>query len=432
LVSKSSYRCLCPRIASTNLPSIRAARNPGDAAVASARGPCGHRSGAKLSVAISDLLGRWGGLNSVMAWPRAMQVNHHDAKIHFCGWVDQVHRDHVLLRGNLNLLLMASRMGRGRSVTGPVEIACLAVVDRGSGATLRSKGLMLGHSLPAPDWKGTLSASRTAMPQIPSHRPTLPGLSSWVLAASLGLLPGAALAFAVRDVPNPRQSNGGWVSDVAGILRQDTETRINGMIDALQRHDGSEMMVVTVPDTSGSSSPKTYATELFNTFKIGKKGIDNGVLMLISKGDRRVEIETGYGMEERLPDARVGTIIRTSMMPRFKEGDFDGGSLAGVGDVIGLLSPEARKNLPTEGKSTAPRSYWTSGSFRNQYRSILVLSFIYLVFLLLQKLGLIPGGSGDSSSSSGDSSSSSSDSSSSSSDSGGGGSSGGGGAGDSW
>lgn len=54
--------CL-PRIASTNLPLIRAARNPGDAAVASARGPCGHRSGAKLSVAISDLLGRWGGLN---------------------------------------------------------------------------------------------------------------------------------------------------------------------------------------------------------------------------------------------------------------------------------------------------------------------------------------------------------------------------------
>lgn len=182
------------------------------------------------------------------------------------------------------------------------------------------------------------------MPQIPSPRPTLPGLASSVLAASLWLLPGAGLAFAVRDVPNPRQSNGGWVSDVAGILGQDTETSINGMIDALQRHDGSEMMVVTVPDTSGSSSPKTFASELFNTFKIGKKGVDNGVLMLISKSDRRVEIETGYGMEERLPDARVGAIINTAMLPRFKEGDFDGGTLAGVGDVIGSLSPEARKN----------------------------------------------------------------------------------------
>ena len=48
-------------------------------------------------------------------------------------------------------------------------------------------------------------------------------------------------------------------------------------------------------------------------------------------------------MEERLPDARVGAIISTSMLPRFKAGDFDGGTLAGVGDVIGLLSPEARK-----------------------------------------------------------------------------------------
>lgn len=192
------------------------------------------------------------------------------------------------------------------------------------------------------------------MPQIHSPRPTLPGLAFSVLVASLWLLPGPGLAFAVRDVPDPRQSNGGLVSDVAGILRQDTETSINSMVDTLQRHDGSEMMVVTVPDTSGSSSPKSFASELFNTFKIGKKGIDNGVLMLISKGDRRVEIETGYGMEDRLPDARVGAIISTAMLPRFKEGDFDGGTLAGVGDVIGSLSLEARKNQVLVEK---PRKY---------------------------------------------------------------------------
>ncbi len=271
------------------------------------------------------------------------------------------------------------------------------------------------------------------MPQIPSLRPNLSGLASSVLAASLWLLPGTGLAFAVREVPNPRQSNDGWVSDVAGILRQDTETRINGIIDALHRKDGSEMMVVTVPDTSGSSSPKAFAIELFNTFKIGKKGIDNGVLLLISKGDRRVEIETGYGMEERLPDARVGTIISTSMMPRFKEGDFDGGSLAGVGDVIGSLSPEARNNLPVAGVEKP--------DFGERFDENMVLLIFLLVVLGSFLVHAYRHGfrhalsdlftSGNSSSSSG-SDSSGGGSGSSSSDSSGGGSSGGGGAGGSW
>jgi uncharacterized membrane protein YgcG len=265
------------------------------------------------------------------------------------------------------------------------------------------------------------------MPQIPSTRPALPGLASSVLAASLWLLPGAGFAFAVRDVPNPHESNGGWVSDVAGILRQDTETSINGKIDSLQRYDGSEMMVVTVPDTSGSSSPKTFATELFNTFKIGKRGIDNGVLMLISKSDRRVEIEIGYGMEERLPDARIGAIISMAMLPRFKEGDFDGGTLAGVGDVIGSLSPEARKNLSVAGEEKLELGEWLD---ENKVWVIFFLVWLGAFLVHGYRHGfrhaicdLFTRG---------DSSSSRSDSSSSSSDSSGGGSSGGGGAGGSW
>jgi uncharacterized protein len=253
------------------------------------------------------------------------------------------------------------------------------------------------------------------MPQIASPRPTQPGLVSSVLAASLWLLPGAALAFAVRDVPNPRQSNGGWVSDVAGIMRQDTEISINGMIDALQRQDGSEMMVVTVPNTSGSPSPKAFASELFNTLKIGKKGIDNGVLMLISKSDRRVEIETGYGMEARLPDARVGAIISTAMVPRFKEGDFDGGTLAGVGEVIGSLSPEVSKNLLAADKQADSLPGWFF---------YIIFTLFFALWVLVMALGFKFGwsSSGGSDSSGG----------SSSSDSSGGGSSGGGGAGGSW
>ncbi len=69
---------------------------------------------------------------------------------------------------------------------------------------------------------------------------------------------------------------------------------------------------------------------MFNTWGIGKKGRDNGVLFLVSKGDRRTEIETGDGIEGILPDAKVGNILRKQVTPQFKQGKFEAGILAGT------------------------------------------------------------------------------------------------------
>jgi uncharacterized protein len=92
-----------------------------------------------------------------------------------------------------------------------------------------------------------------------------------------------------------------------------------------------------MPETKPADSLKAFATELFNYWHIGKKGQDNGVLFLISKGDRRVEIETGYGVEAILPDAKVGSIIQQEITPRFKQGDFDAGTLAGTQALVMVL-----------------------------------------------------------------------------------------------
>ena len=100
------------------------------------------------------------------------------------------------------------------------------------------------------------------------------------------------------------------------------------------------MAVVTVPDTQPASSPKAYATELFNTWGIGKQGVDNGVLFLISKGDRRTEVETGYGIEGILPDAKVGQILREEVTPLFKVGDFNGGIVTGTQVMSSVLRGE--------------------------------------------------------------------------------------------
>ncbi len=132
-------------------------------------------------------------------------------------------------------------------------------------------------------------------------------------------VPSIAIAVSIEDVPNPKQVQGGWVTDMANVLSPETEAKINTTLSKLAATNGSEIAVVTVPETSPSATPKDFATDLFNYWGIGKKGEDDGVLVLISKGDRRVEIETGYGVEDVLPDALVGNIINQKITPQFKQ-----------------------------------------------------------------------------------------------------------------
>lgn len=76
------------------------------------------------------------------------------------------------------------------------------------------------------------------------------------------------------------------MADSAHILKTETEAQLNQMITELEAKNGAEVAVVTVPETEPAASPKVFATELFNTWHIGKQGQDNGVLLLISTGDR--------------------------------------------------------------------------------------------------------------------------------------------------
>ncbi|WP_414620334.1 TPM domain-containing protein [Calothrix sp. CCY 0018] len=150
-------------------------------------------------------------------------------------------------------------------------------------------------------------------------------------------------ALTVNEVPNPRQQNSGWVTDMVDMLSPQAETQLNQMISELEKENGTEIAVVTVPTTKPSSTPKAFTTELFNTWGIGKKGQNNGILFLVTKGDRRTEIETGYGIEGILPDAKVGSIIRTQVTPQFKKGNFEAGIIAGTKSLIKELGADAVK-----------------------------------------------------------------------------------------
>lgn len=209
----------------------------------------------------------------------------------------------------------------------------------------------------------------------------------WAVFLCLGLIvfPLPSYALTVQDVPNPRKDYGGWVTDMAQILSLDTEEKINQLISNLERQNGDEIAVVTVPETAPASSPKAFTTKLFKYWGIGKKGKNNGVLFLVSKSDRRVEIETGYGIERILPNTRVSNIIDSQIIPHFKQGDFDGGILAGTQALVRSLSISSNSFAPspTNKANLTPQPSDLQSNSPAYLLMVMGILLFFLVFIVL-------------------------------------------------
>ena len=151
-----------------------------------------------------------------------------------------------------------------------------------------------------------------------------------------------AVARSVGDVPNVHVADARkYVSNPDGVLSETTVARLDSIIAGVWRGSSAEVVVVAVGDVGGEDV-NDYATELFEKWGIGKKDKDNGLLILVSEGDRKAVFRTGYGMEGVLPDALCGRIIRNVMAPHYRNGDYDGGTVAAVSAVADILSkPDA-------------------------------------------------------------------------------------------
>ena len=159
----------------------------------------------------------------------------------------------------------------------------------------------------------------------------------------------------LTDIPNPRTRDGTWVTDTPGILRADTIASLNATLGEFERTNGAEMAVVVIRSLDGLSIEEA-AVKLFELWKIGKESKDNGLLLLWSTGDRRVRVEVGYGLEGVLNDGKVGAILDTYVMPKFKAGQFDEGVLAGVDALLRVAREEPVELSSARSESYEPRS----------------------------------------------------------------------------
>jgi uncharacterized protein len=146
--------------------------------------------------------------------------------------------------------------------------------------------------------------------------------------AALVLLLLPALARAEAKVP----FLAGRVVDEAGMIPPDVRGRLEAKLTALEQATGAQVVVLTVPSLQGEAL-EPYTHRVAETWKLGRKEQDDGALLFVSRGDRKMRIEVGYGLEDRLTDLRSRRILDEVMGPRFKAGDFGGGIEEGVNAI---------------------------------------------------------------------------------------------------
>jgi len=129
------------------------------------------------------------------------------------------------------------------------------------------------------------------------------------------------------------------VTDLTGTLDAGQQATLEQQLAAFETRKGAQIVVLLLPSTQPETIEQ-FGTRLFEAWKVGRKGIDDGALLIVAKDDRRLRIEVGYGLEGALNDATAKRIISETITPRFKAGDFTGGIQAGVDAMLKVVEGE--------------------------------------------------------------------------------------------
>ncbi|ASZ12815.1 TPM domain-containing protein [Chitinophaga pendula] len=166
------------------------------------------------------------------------------------------------------------------------------------------------------------------------------------LICSLNLHTYAQVAYSVEQIPDPKKTGTGYISNPDGILDQLSVSSINSEIARLEKETGVQMAIVIVNDFDLQQDDFTFAMNLFRTWKIGAGKADNGLLLLIAKDRHRYRFITGYGVEGLLSDAVSKQIGEQQLKPAFREDHYAEGITDAVNVIIGILTtPEAKEEL---------------------------------------------------------------------------------------
>jgi uncharacterized protein len=209
----------------------------------------------------------------------------------------------------------------------------------------------------------------------------------------------------------------GRVNDYAGMISAPVKADLEAKLKQFETAESTQIVILTVPSLKGDPI-EDFSIRVAEAWKIGQKGKDNGVLLIVSKEEHKVRIEVGYGLEGKLTDLVSGRITRDEIVPAFKAGQFDIGFTKGVAAIIAAVHGEYKGKPKAERKGDSP----------SMPLLFIIFFVIFVIFQIVRRFfgggfggGLFGGGGGFGGGSSNDDSFS-----------GGGGSFGGGGSSDDW
>ncbi len=173
----------------------------------------------------------------------------------------------------------------------------------------------------------------------------------------------------------------GAVNDFANVIPAEYAKQIESLAIEVWDKTGVALVVCTMP-TIGDEEYSDYANRLYETWGIGKKGEDKGVLIFNVVDDRKLWIETGYGVEGFINDARAGDIYREQLAPNLRQGDYGKGFLEAVQALAGLVAQEY--NVTFTGETIAPRA--GSGDDSGASLFCFVIALILIILMIRNKM----------------------------------------------
>lgn len=153
-------------------------------------------------------------------------------------------------------------------------------------------------------------------------------------------LAGAFACVALAQSPAAIPTLDAPVVDTTGTLDAATRERLAQRALDLQQRKGSQLQILVV-DSTQPEPIEQYTQRVFDAWKLGRKGVDDGVLLVVAKDDHRVRIQTGYGLEGAIPDVLAGRVIQEYLVPKFRAGDFAGGIDDASQQLVRLIDGEA-------------------------------------------------------------------------------------------
>jgi uncharacterized protein len=177
----------------------------------------------------------------------------------------------------------------------------------------------------------------------------------WLFA--LLVLIGMGTAASAAEVPIPRSPTH-WATDTTGFLAPQTISALDARLRAYESSSGHQVLVYVAP-TTGATPTEDWTVRAFARWKVGRKGLDDGLVLFVFPKDRKLRIEVGYGLEQTIPDATAARIIR-DITPELKAGQADAAVTSGIDEILAVLAGEAR------GASGASRPTRDTAQGKNQ------------------------------------------------------------------